>query len=752
MAPYAASFTPNGDQQRVKAILDFIDEVRDSKLARDIELPEVVVCGDQSAGKSSFLHSLTGIEFPVSDDVCTRFATVLHLRDTPTAQFRAFLRPAPGTQAQEVERLAKFTPVVSGKEEIKGVIDAAREHLEVTQSGFSDHVLHLEASSPGNMNFTLMDLPGVFNSSSDKQSESDKYRVRKMVLGHIARPRSIIVYVRACHLSQAQQNLGDEIARVDPLGTRTFCVLTKPDKLNPEEEPTITAGWIDLLQRQQPCPYHVVKNRAFTQLRSTASEHARAEETFLNTGEWGKVSTKHKGIPECQRRLEVINAQNHNAVLPDVRDDLCQSLEGLRLQVSRMPTPPPINIREVLHDATKSFQDIVDASLRGLYDGDFFESLPDPRTDVSQLHQYVEARIVTLEEFVATSGRSRQTTQAVGEAAAKQLGGPGLFWAEQSLLQELTGKLKKAGSASRFNPTLAQNLFYDLVDKWGDHIDAFVEDVAGQAKEFVKVALAYVVKPQSLPRAGEFLAQRVQKDVSGRLRDLFAQLRQDHSTRKPINFRNVNSFSTRAQQFEAVRMSSQRAPGQRSGISRQHASALDAKVLVQVLGDEEYLYRSAAAATIIGAEEHYKSEVEKLARIANFGTVTSILVEQLSSLLRYQSIERLSPDQVASISEDQTPSPSPERLELESKIKTAQGLIAEADKLRPNLGQRLPKRIHAYEIEDDQLKSRKRTRIAALQPRFEEDQSSAQRPDVIPDSYEDEPLEFLEDSEMVEVD
>ena len=45
-----------------------------------ISLPQIIVCGDQSSGKSSVLEAISGVGFPVKSNLCTRFPTELVLR------------------------------------------------------------------------------------------------------------------------------------------------------------------------------------------------------------------------------------------------------------------------------------------------------------------------------------------------------------------------------------------------------------------------------------------------------------------------------------------------------------------------------------------------------------------------------------------------------------------------------------------------------------------------------------------------
>ena len=66
-----ASFLQEYDSQ-VRPILDAIDRVRPYLAGENIELPAIVVVGDQSSGKSSVLESISGIALPRGTNIVTR--------------------------------------------------------------------------------------------------------------------------------------------------------------------------------------------------------------------------------------------------------------------------------------------------------------------------------------------------------------------------------------------------------------------------------------------------------------------------------------------------------------------------------------------------------------------------------------------------------------------------------------------------------------------------------------------------------
>ncbi|KAK6833799.1 hypothetical protein PG987_008493 [Apiospora arundinis] len=72
-------------------ILDLVGSLSSYGINEYLDLPQIIVCGDQSSGKSSALEAISRVPFAVQDELFTRFATEIILRRQEVKDIRAFI-------------------------------------------------------------------------------------------------------------------------------------------------------------------------------------------------------------------------------------------------------------------------------------------------------------------------------------------------------------------------------------------------------------------------------------------------------------------------------------------------------------------------------------------------------------------------------------------------------------------------------------------------------------------------------------
>jgi interferon-induced GTP-binding protein Mx1 len=143
----------------VRPLLDCVDRVRPYLAGENIELPAIVVVGDQSSGKSSVLESISGIALPRGTNIVTRCPLELQLRrDTET--YAIISRPAAvglfgGDPSKMIsERLTRL-------EDIGPAIERFTAEIAGANKGVSDRPISLRVHRPDAPDLTLIDLPGA---------------------------------------------------------------------------------------------------------------------------------------------------------------------------------------------------------------------------------------------------------------------------------------------------------------------------------------------------------------------------------------------------------------------------------------------------------------------------------------------------------------------------------------------------------------------------------------------------------------
>ena len=127
------------DEQRL--VLDTVANIRKCGLESVLSLPQLVVCGDQSAGKSSVLEALTEIPFPRNDNLCTRFATEIILRRATSDSLTIKVIPDDKRPSGEQETMKAFSESISDFSDLPVLIGKATKLMGLSNTSNSSQIL-----------------------------------------------------------------------------------------------------------------------------------------------------------------------------------------------------------------------------------------------------------------------------------------------------------------------------------------------------------------------------------------------------------------------------------------------------------------------------------------------------------------------------------------------------------------------------------------------------------------------------------
>lgn len=164
-------------------LLDAVDRLRSHGISKYVSLPQIIVCGDQSSGKSSVLEAISHVSFPVKSNACTRFPTELVLRRAPNESSSVSIVPHASRSKTEKKSLEGFHQELDGFDKLANVVEAANIAMGVHTHGkaFSKDLLKIEITGPDLPHLTIVDLPGLIHSETKHQTTEDVELIKDVV-------------------------------------------------------------------------------------------------------------------------------------------------------------------------------------------------------------------------------------------------------------------------------------------------------------------------------------------------------------------------------------------------------------------------------------------------------------------------------------------------------------------------------------------------------------------------------------------
>ncbi|XP_055545952.1 dynamin-1-like protein [Wyeomyia smithii] len=221
----------------MEALIPVVNKLQDvfNTVGSDaIQLPQIVVLGSQSSGKSSVIECLVGRTFlPRGTGIVTRRPLILQLVYTPLDD-REHRSADQGTVS--VEEWGRFlhikNKIFTDFEEIRSEIENETDRMAGNNKGICPEPISLKIYSTKVVNLTLVDLPGITKVPVGDQPEDIEAQIKDLLIQYIENPNSIILAVTAANTDMATSESLKMAKEVDPDGRRTLAVLTKLDLMD----------------------------------------------------------------------------------------------------------------------------------------------------------------------------------------------------------------------------------------------------------------------------------------------------------------------------------------------------------------------------------------------------------------------------------------------------------------------------------------------------------------------------------------
>ncbi|XP_050060580.1 dynamin-1-like protein [Aphis gossypii] len=223
-----------------------------------VDLPQIVVVGSQSSGKSSVLESLVGKSFlPRGTGIVTRAPLVLHLINPTENEIRdSNLRKSKDWATFLHKPDVIFTDFSKVREEIEN----RTEELTGGQKNITHTPIVLKIFCERLFNLSFVDLPGLTKVPVGGQPKDIEQQIKDLVLNFIKNPNSIILAVVTANTDPATSESLHIAKSVDPNGDRTLAVVTKIDIMDAGTDATellsgevipVKLGIIGIINRSQ---------------------------------------------------------------------------------------------------------------------------------------------------------------------------------------------------------------------------------------------------------------------------------------------------------------------------------------------------------------------------------------------------------------------------------------------------------------------------------------------------------------------
>jgi len=543
-------------------ILNVIDQLRSEGIGRYINLPQLIVCGDQSSGKSSVLEAVSGLGFPIKDNLCTRFATELILRRSPHLSVTASIHPDEYRPAVEKEHIRQFKSSTVDLRQFSAIVNEAERHISVGQGRhpFSKDVLRVEVSGPTQPHLTLVDLPGLYHAPDESQNEEGVEFVESLVLSYIQSKRSVIMAVISAKSDIALQKVTAFTRKVDPDGNRTIGIITKPDTL--PEDSDMERSFLQLANNKRlpfRLGWHVLKNRDHKERHSSLEQRHEEELKWFSSGVWSSLPRSLVGIDSLTPRLSTVLTEHILSELPGLIVETQKSIHETAAHLEKLGQARQAladQRRYLLHSSEK-FTTLMTDAINGFYIDSFFGDAMEVEGYQRRLRAVIQNRLSDFRRTMECQGMQRKIVDYEEEDGdAQNSEGPWIL--RSSYVNEVVERMRRSRGRElpgTYNPLIIGDLFYLQSRPWESITTACVNQLLEDVQRAIVPMLRNVLDEITITGLSDHVLNPALDEIEESLRSMAKELLKPQQSGHPITYNHYFTDSVQKARADHLRKS-----------------------------------------------------------------------------------------------------------------------------------------------------------------------------------------------------
>lgn len=338
-------------------------------ISKKVNLPEIVVVGTQSSGKSSVLNGILSMDLlPTGGNMVTRVPLNISLIQTSKPQTHDGVEKVQlefGNYHEGVWNVKKQyylthpSPTVEEIQAVRKMIELETNQKAGDGMNISMEEINMRIYSPNVPTLTLTDLPGLTTvACTDRgQPEDISDQIKTMVGKYISSSQAIILAVMAAR-TDLEADLGFGLVKQhDPEGQRTIGVLTKIDLMNIDNDVSDYLYGNENISRALKLKhgYYALRNRTSKQIneeKKTPLDGRQIETDFFRKHPvYGpmmndEVLKTRFGITELGQSLGLILTDAIKNALPAILEEIIKQEGQTQAALKDLGAPIPMEPSE----------------------------------------------------------------------------------------------------------------------------------------------------------------------------------------------------------------------------------------------------------------------------------------------------------------------------------------------------------------------------------------------------------------------